>query len=238
MIYLRSAAFVVLQAAATVVFAVLAWLTFPFGPFTRYRVITLWNRSVLWLAQAMCGIRYEIRGGENLPQAPAVVLAKHQSAWETIALPVLFPPLAIVAKRELLRVPFFGWGLAMLSPIAIDRKAGREAIKQILRQGAARLQAGFGVLVFPEGTRMKPGEAGRYGIGGAWLAAHTGAEVVPVAHNAGELWGKNAFVKYPGTITVSIGPPIATHGLKPDAVNEVARAWIEAEMERLPHARA
>ncbi len=238
MIYLRSALFALIQVAATIVFAILAWFTFPFGAHTRYRVITLWNRLVVWLAQHLCGIRYEIRGREHMPRAPAVVLAKHQSAWETIALPVLLPPLALVAKKELLRVPFFGWGLAMLSPIAIDRGAGREALKQILRQGAARLQEGFGVLVFPEGTRMRPGESGRYGIGGAWLAAHTGTAVVPVAHNAGELWGRDAFVKYPGTITVSIGPPIATRGLKPDAVNEAARAWIEAEMERLPRARA
>ncbi len=238
MIYLRSALFAVIQMLATVVFAILAWLTFPFGSHTRYRVITLWNRFVVWLAWHLCGIRYEVRGREHLPHGPVVVLAKHQSAWETIALPVLLPPVALVTKKELLRVPFFGWGLAMLSPIAIDRRSGREALKQILRQGAERLKQGFGVLVFPEGTRMRPGEAGRYGIGGAWLAAHTGTVVVPVAHNAGELWGKDAFLKYPGVVTVSIGPPIATKGLKPDAVNEAARAWIEAEVEHLPRARA
>ncbi len=237
MILLRSALFALLQAAATVIFSILAWLTFPFGPFVRYRVITLWNRCVVWLAWHLCGIRYQVRGRENLPPAPAVVLAKHQSAWETIALPVLLPPVALVAKKELLRVPFFGWGLAMLSPIAIDRRAGREALRQILRQGADRLRQGFSVLVFPEGTRVPPGASGRYGIGGAWLAAHTDTAVVPVAHNAGELWGKNAFLKYPGTVTLSIGPPIATRGLKPEAVNEAARAWIEAEMERLPRAR-
>lgn len=238
MIYLRSALFAVIQMLATIVFAILAWLTFPFGSHTRYRVITLWNRFVVWLAWHLCGIRYEVRGREHLPHGPVVVLAKHQSAWETIALPVLLPPVALVTKKELLRVPFFGWGLAMLSPIAIDRRSGREALKQILRQGAERLKQGFGVLVFPEGTRMRPGEAGRYGIGGAWLAAHTGTVVVPVAHNAGELWGKDAFLKYPGVVTVSIGPPIATKGLKPDAVNEAARAWIEAEVEHLPRARA
>ena len=238
MIYLRSALFAVIQMLATIVFAILAWLTFPFGSHTRYRVITLWNRFVVWLAWHLCGIRYEVRGREHLPHGPVVVLAKHQSAWETIALPVLLPPVALVTKKELLRVPFFGWGLAMLSPIAIDRRSGREALKQILRQGAERLKQGFGVLVFPEGTRMRPGEAGRYGIGGAWLAAHTGTVVVPVAHNAGELWGKDAFLKYPGVVTVSIGPPIATKGVKPDAVNEAARAWIESEVEHLPRARA
>lgn len=238
MIYLRSALFAVIQMLATIVFAILAWLTFPFGSHTRYRVITLWNRFVVWLAWHLCGIRYEVRGREHLPHGPVVVLAKHQSAWETIALPVLLPPVALVTKKELLRVPFFGWGLAMLSPIAIDRRSGREALKQILRQGAERLKQGFGVLVFPEGTRVRPGETGRYGIGGAWLAAHTGTVVVPVAHNAGELWGKDAFLKYPGVVTVSIGPPIATKGVKPDAVNEAARAWIESEVEHLPRARA
>ena len=238
MIYLRSALFAVIQMLATIVFAILAWLTFPFGSHTRYLVITLWNRFVVWLAWHLCGIRYEVRGREHLPHGPVVVLAKHQSAWETIALPVLLPPVALVTKKELLRVPFFGWGLAMLSPIAIDRRSGREALKQILRQGAERLKQGFGVLVFPEGTRVRPGETGRYGIGGAWLAAHTGTVVVPVAHNAGELWGKDAFLKYPGVVTVSIGPPIATKGVKPDAVNEAARAWIESEVEHLPRARA
>lgn len=234
MIVLRSAIFALLQMLLTVVFAFIALLTFPFPVRTRYRIITGWNRLVIWLAGVICGIRYHVIGLENLPDVPAIIMAKHQSAWETIALPVLLPPMAIVLKRELLRIPFFGWGMAMLSPIAIDRSDGRAALKQITEQGQARLAAGMGVLIFPEGTRVAPGEVGRYGIGGAWLATHANALVVPVAHNAGELWPKNALLKRSGTITVSIGPPINPAGMKPDALNEQVKAWIEAEMTRLP----
>ena len=233
MIVLRSALFAVLQTLLTVFFAIVALLTFPFSAHVRYRTIVLWNRSVVWLAQALCGIRYRVIGLENLPATPAVVMAKHQSAWETIALPILLPPMALVIKRELLWVPFFGWGMAMLSPIAINRAEGRAALKQIVAQGRDRLAQGFGVMIFPEGTRVAPGEVGRYGIGGAWLATHTGAPVVPVAHNAGECWPKNSFLKRPGLITLSIGPVIQAHGLKPDALNEQVKAWIETEMTRL-----
>lgn len=233
MIVLRSALFAVLQTLLTVIFAIIALFTFPFSARIRYRTITLWNRSVIWLARALCGIRYRVIGLENLPGIPAVVMAKHQSAWETIALPVLLPPMALVIKRELLWVPFFGWGMAMLSPIAINRAEGRAALKQIVAQGRDRLAQGFGVMIFPEGTRVAPGEVGRYGIGGAWLATHTGAPVVPVAHNAGEYWPKNSFLKRPGLITLSIGPVIQTKGLKPDALNEQVKTWIETEMARL-----
>ena len=233
MIVLRSALFAVLQTLLTVIFAIIALFTFPFSARIRYRTITLWNRSVIWLARVLCGIRYRVIGLENLPGIPAVVMAKHQSAWETIALPVLLPPMALVIKRELLWVPFFGWGMAMLSPIAINRAEGRAALKQIVAQGRDRLAQGFGVMIFPEGTRVAPGEVGRYGIGGAWLATHTGAPVVPVAHNAGEYWPKNSFLKRPGLITLSIGPVIQTKGLKPDALNEQVKAWIETEMARL-----
>jgi 1-acyl-sn-glycerol-3-phosphate acyltransferase len=165
-----------------------------------------------------------------------VVLAKHQSAWETVAFLFLFPPVSAVIKQELLNVPFFGWAFRMLSPIAIDRSAGREALKQIVTKGKAKLEQGFWVLVFPEGTRVAPGEKGRYGIGGAWLAAETGAPIVPVAHNAGEVWPKNAFVKRPGTITVSIGPAIETAGKSAAELTRAVEAWIETEMTRLPPA--
>ena len=237
MILLRSALFALLQTLATIVFSIIALLTFPFGPFTRYRVITLWNRILVWAARAICGIRYEIKGRENLPDFPVIVMAKHQSAWETLALPILLPPLATVIKRELLLIPFFGWGFRMLSPIAIDRAAGKRALRQIVDQGTARIGEGFWVLIFPEGTRVKPGEVGRYGIGGAWLATHANTSVLPVAHNAGEVWPRHSFVKHPGTITLSIGPVISSEGKKADALNEEVKAWIESEMKQLPHAR-
>lgn len=237
MVLLRSIAFALLQGVLTLVFSIIALLTFPFGPFTRYRIITVWNRLMLQAARMVCGIRYEIKGRENLPDTPVIVMAKHQSAWETIALPILLPPQALVLKKELLAIPFFGWGLAMLSPIAIDRKAGKEALRQIVTLGAARIKQGFWVMIYPEGTRVKPGEIGRYGIGGAWLATHTGTAVLPVAHNAGEVWPRHAFLKYPGVITVSIGPVISSQGKKADALNEEVKAWIESEIKQLPHAR-
>jgi len=199
-------------------------------------MITGYNHIVIWLARVVLGIRYVVRGRENLPAQPAVVLAKHQSAWETVAFLFLFPPVSAVIKQELLNVPFFGWAYRMLSPIAIDRSAGREALKQIVTKGKAKLEQGFWVLVFPEGTRVAPGEKGRYGIGGAWLAAETGTPIVPVAHNAGEVWPKNAFVKRPGTITVSIGPAIETAGKSAAELTRAVEAWIETEMTRLPPA--
>jgi 1-acyl-sn-glycerol-3-phosphate acyltransferase len=236
MIVLRSALFALLQALLTIIFSVIAMLTFPFKPLTRYRIISRWNHIVVWLAKVICGIRYEVIGLENLPTTPVIVMAKHQSAWETIALPILLPPQALVVKRELLSLPFFGWGLRMLSPIAIDRRGGKEALRQIVAQGQARLVQGFCVLIFPEGTRIKPGETGRYGIGGAWLATRTQTPVLPIALNAGEVWPKNALLKHPGTITLSIGPLIDSAGLKADELNQRIHDWIEAEMIRLPHA--
>lgn len=230
---LRSTLFELARAALTVVFAFVALATFPFALRTRYRVITLWNRFVVWLAWHVLGIRYRVLGRENLPAGPAIVMAKHQSAWETIALPILLPPMAIVIKRELLRVPFFGWGMAMLHPIAIDRQAGKEALRRLGEEGRKRLAEGLWILIFPEGTRVPPGRKGRYGIGGAWLASHTGATVVPVAHNAGEFWPPRAFLKRPGEITVVIGPPIDARGSQPGELNARVEAWIEGEMAKL-----
>jgi 1-acyl-sn-glycerol-3-phosphate acyltransferase len=233
MVFIRSLIFLLLQILITPLFTLLALLSFPLHPITRYRIISGWALTVLWLLRVLCGIRMEVRGAENIPREPCVVLCKHQSAWETIALQKVFPPQVWVLKRELLWLPFFGWGLAMTSPIAIKRSEGREAIKQLLKQGKDRLALGFCVVIFPEGTRIPYGQRGKYKAGGAMLGAHCGAPVVPVAHNAGKLWGKNSFMKYPGVITISIGAPIASTGLKADEINQRAEEWIEAEVERL-----
>lgn len=230
---LRSVVFFLLQAALTVVWSLLSLLTFPFGALTRYRFITTWSRMVIWMARAICGIRYEVRGTEHLPRQPSIILAKHQSAWETLAFQVFLPPQVWVLKRSLLKVPFFGWGLAMMNPIAIDRTAGMRALKQTLEQGRDRLASGFWIVIFPEGHRHLPGEPTTYHIGGAWLASQTGAPVVPIALNSGYLWKRDAFVKYPGTITVSIGPAIESKGVKPEALNRQAQDWIEGEVVRL-----
>jgi 1-acyl-sn-glycerol-3-phosphate acyltransferase len=232
-IWLRSLLFAIFQWLFTPLFCVLILLTYPLSPQRRYPVITIWARTMLWWLRLTCGIHYRVIGANNIPQQPCVVLCKHQSAWETLALQKILPPQVWVMKRELLFVPFFGWGLAMSSPIAINRTAGRDALIQLVEQGQDRLNKGFFVVVFPEGTRIAPGKRSKYHIGGAWLATHTDALALPIAHNAGEFWGKNSFLKHPGTITVSIGKPIATAGLKADELNRQAEQWIESELPRL-----
>ena len=229
----RSCLFAAFQILITPPFAVVALLTFPLAPLTRYRIITTWSRLILLATRHICGIRYRVIGADHIPREPCVVLSKHQSAWETIAFQVIFPPQAYVIKRELLWIPFFGWGLAMISPIAINRSAGTRAARQMLELGKNRLAQGFWVIVYPEGTRVAPGTRGTYQSGGAAIARHAGARVLPVAHNAGKCWRRNAFLKYPGLITVSIGEPIDAGALKAEALTRRIEEWIETEMTRL-----
>lgn len=230
---LRSTLYMLLQIIITPPYALLTLACFPLSPHNRYRVTSSWTFIMLFLLRNLCGIRYQIIGAENIPKTPSIVLSKHQSAWETLAFQKIFPPQVWVLKKELLRIPFFGWGLAMTSPIAIDRSAKKKALEQIVEQGKDRLKQGFWIVIFPEGTRIPPGQRGKYRIGGAWLATHTNTLVVPVAHNAGELWGRNSFIKYPGTITVSIGEPIDPTGMEPGELNAQVEAWIEFEMLRI-----
>lgn len=230
---LRSTLYMLLLVIITPPYAVFTLACFPLSPHHRYRVTSTWTRMILFLLEHVCGLRYRILGAENIPAMPSIVLSKHQSAWETLAFQKIFPPQVWVLKKELLRIPFFGWGLAMTSPIAIDRSAGRSALDQVVEQGRDRLEQGFWVVIFPEGTRIPIGQKGKYRIGGAWLATHTNVPVVPVAHNAGEFWARNAFIKKPGTITVSIGQPIDPSGMEPNALNTQVENWIESEMTRI-----
>jgi len=224
-----------LQLLITPIFALLALLLTPLSRLTRYRFISLWAKMMLPLLYWICGIRHQIIGAENIPKAPCIILCKHQSAWETLALQVVFPPQVWVLKRELLSIPFFGWALALTSPIAIKRSDGKGAMRQLLKQGKERLAQGFCVVIFPEGTRVPFGQHRKYKIGGAMLAASSGVPVIPVAHNAGRLWGKNAFNKHPGVITMSIGKPIETTGLKAEEINQRVEKWIENEIQTLDH---
>ena len=233
MLILSSLIFTIGQWLFTPIFTVVALLTFPFSRITRNKIISLWARTMLWWLRVTCNITYQLKGAENIPATPCVILAKHQSAWETLAFQLIFPPQVYVMKRELLWIPFFGWGLAMTSPIAINRGAGREALKQLVKLGKQRLACGLWVVVFPEGTRIAPGEQSKFHIGGAWLASGAKATVLPVAHNAGLHWAKNTMLKRPGVITVSIGKPFDSAHLRPDAVNIKAEAWINAEMVTL-----
>lgn len=238
MIVLRSALFAAALVIVTIPYAFLSVLTFPLSRMGRFRVISGWSKIMLAVARVVCRLDCRVEGRENLPTRPCVILSKHQSAWETLAFQTVFPPQVHVLKRELLWLPFFGWGLGMMSPIAIDRSKGRAALRQLARLGKERILQGFWVVIFPEGTRVKPGTRRKYQPGGAWLAVQTAAPVVPVAHNAGLYWPKNAFLKHPGTITMRIGPAIATEGRDPADVNAEAERWIEAQQEELCPSRS
>jgi 1-acyl-sn-glycerol-3-phosphate acyltransferase len=195
---LRAALFLLLVSLLTIPFGVARHPGHAFPMPTRYRIIAVWRSGFMALCQHVLGIRYRVLGRENIPDEPSVVLAKHQSAWETVGLQEIFPPLVFVLKKELLRVPFFGWGLAAMKMISIDRAAAKDALKQVFDQGRERLSAGYWVVIFPEGTRVAPGQTCRYKPGGAHLAVRSGARVVPVAHNAGEIWGRASWTSRPG----------------------------------------
>ncbi len=233
MLFARSLLFAVGMWVTIVVFAILCLFTAPFPFSVRYGFLSQWARLNLWWLRVTCGVRYQIEGRENIPERNAIVMSKHQSTWETLALQVIFPPQVWVMKRELLKVPFFGWGLAMLEPIAIDRKARGRARQQLIEQGTERLKKGRWVVIFPEGTRIPPGEKGRYALGGALLAASSGYPVVPMAHNAGEFWPRRQFIKRPGTIQVRIGPVIESSGKSASEINREVEAWIEGQMAEI-----
>lgn len=232
-LYVRALLFYAGLFTLTVPFSLLAILLIPLPAVMRSRWVSGWAHAVLWWLKVTCNLRYAVTGREHLPATPSIILSKHQSAWETIALQSIFPPQVWVLKRELLMIPFFGWGLWAVGSIPIDRSSGREALKKLVNHGKDRLRRGLWVVIFPEGTRTAPGVRGKYHIGGAWLASHTETTVVPVAHNAGRFWRKNSILKYPGVIQVVIGQPIDTTGLKPDAVNQQVEDWIETQMQSL-----
>ena len=230
---LRSLAFLLFQVIVTAVYAVVMVLTFWLPRVPMYRIAASWCRVNLRGARWICGITHRAIGVENIPATPHIVLSKHSSTWETLALTLFFPPLAYVAKKELLSIPFFGWGFALASPITIDRKAGTDAMQQIAEQGRERFRQGFWIVIYPEGTRIRAGTRSKYKTGGARLAIELGAPILPVAHNAGYLWPKGVFGKRPGVVTISFGKPIQPHGKEGPAMMREVEAWIEGEVARL-----
>ena len=216
--------------SSTLVFAFRGVLTFPFPFRVRYGVISQWSRFNLWWLKVCCNLSYVVEGRSNIPADNGIVLCKHQSAFETLVLQQIFPPQVWLLKRELLWIPFFGWGLALLEPIAINRRSARQALRQLLEEGARRLAHGRWVVIFPEGTRVAPGQKGKYAPGGAMLAERTGRPVIPVAHNAGEFWPRRGFIKRPGTIKIVIGEAIESRGRDAAGINAAAERWIEGKM--------
>lgn len=195
-----------------------------------YGVARSWSRTQLWVLKVCCGLTYKVEGAENIVPGGHISMWKHSSAWETIAQAAIFPPQSWVLKRELMWIPLVGWALHFLKPIAINRKAGASAVNQVVEQGRARLAGGLWILIFPEGTRVAPGETRKYGVSGALLASRAGCKIVPVAHNAGEFWPRRGWVKKPGVIRVAIGPPIDAAGRDPRELNEEVRNWIEGQL--------
>jgi 1-acyl-sn-glycerol-3-phosphate acyltransferase len=230
----RATLYMIFLVITVIPYALACILWAPLPQRWRYKLTAGWPTLALWGARFILGIRWQVKGADNLPDGPAILLSKHQSAWETLYFPACMPrEVCFVYKKELHKVPFFGWGLALLKMIPIDRSKGRDAIEEVIRIGQLRIDEGRWPLLFPEGTRIPPGKTGRYKIGGALLATRTGTAVIPVAHNAGECWPRNAFVKKPGLVTVSIGPLIDSKGLDADTLNQKVQNWIENEMRQL-----
>ncbi|MDN3521542.1 lysophospholipid acyltransferase family protein [Halomonas ramblicola] len=231
---LRSLIFYAGYFTAMVVCGVLFLPVSPLLPLRRrYTLLNLYNHFIIAWFRLTCGVRYEWRGRERLPDGACVILANHQCEWETVFLQLLKPPVCTVLKRELLNIPLFGWGLRLLHPIALDRSRPARAMKQVLTQGKQRLEEGLSVLIFPEGTRVAPGQRRRYNKSGAVIACRAGVPVVPVAHNAGERWPGRHWVKNPGRLTLVVGEPIATAGRTPEEVLVETEAWIEATLAEI-----
>jgi 1-acyl-sn-glycerol-3-phosphate acyltransferase len=214
--------------AYAIMFALLAWMV-PYK--SRFSLAVGWGTVLVWVLKITCRLDYRVVGRENIPAGNHVLLVKHSSSWETFAQTVLFPPQVWVLKRELTWLPFIGWGVKLLRAIAVDRGAGHVAVKSVLTQGKARLAEGRWIVIFPEGTRMAPGQTRKYGISGALLAIENERMIVPVAHDAGYFWPRRGLMKKPGTITVHIGEPIDARGREPRELNAEVQTWIEAHSQ-------
>lgn len=233
-LFIRSLLYSVIMIGSSAVHCVFCLLAAPLPLRLRYRLTRLWMVAMIRLGKTLCGMDYRVQGWKHVRKVKnGIIFSKHQSAWETLFLAAAFDQAAIIVKRELLWLPFFGWGLALLSPIAINRGKTRAAMQQIIQQGKRYLKAGRWVIVFPEGTRVAPGQVGKYRVGGARLAVEAGYPLIPVAHNAGCCWQKRQFIKQPGQIRIVFGPPLYPEGRTPEALLELAKSWIEETMKKI-----
>jgi 1-acyl-sn-glycerol-3-phosphate acyltransferase len=231
--YLRSLVFTVFMMVSACFFSAIMTLCFWLPYRYQFAIARFWAGLVFWMLARICGLRYAVTGRENIPPGNHIVMSNHSSAWETIAHFLLFPEQVWVLKRELLWIPFVGWGIKLLNPIAIDRDAGRQAVNQVVEQGLQRLAAGFWVIIFPEGTRVYPGRSRKYGVSGALLATQSGKMVVPLSHDAVNYWTRRSLLKKAGCIHVVIGKPIEAAGKDPRALTDEVRVAIEAGLARI-----
>jgi 1-acyl-sn-glycerol-3-phosphate acyltransferase len=235
---LRSLIFTAFMMISALLFGAFMTLCFwaPYG--MQFAIARSWARMTFWALDKLCGLNFSVEGRERIPAGNHIVMSNHTSAWETIAQFLIFPPQVWVLKRELLWIPFIGWGLKLLRPISIDRGAGHRAVNQVIDQGKARLADGLWIIIFPEGTRVVAGETRKFGVSGALLATETGKFIVPLAHNASSFWVRRGIVKKPGTVRVIIGEPIDAKGKDPRRVNDEVRQSIEAGLARIAGASA
>jgi len=236
-IVVRSGIFYLCQFLSVISFAPIIFALRRSSFEARYHWVMIWVRLNMWMLENICGLSYALQGAENIPPINGIILSKHQSAWETLAIQAIFPPLVFLLKKELLSVPIWGWALSLTEPIAIDRGAKTAALKKLLRDGEERLKKGRWVVIFPEGTRVPPGQRGQYNASGAMLARRASCPVVPIAHNAGEYWARQAFLKFPGVIQIRIGPVIEGSQFSVAEINQKAEDWIEGQMEEITRLR-
>lgn len=233
-VWVRSTIFQLILMLATLVICPLMLLMVPFPFLQRYKLAQVWVNVMMWATEHICGINYTVSGAENIPKdGNGIVLSKHQSSWETIALQKIFPPQVYLLKKSLLWLPIWGWAMATLKPIAIDRNNQKAALRILVKEGSQHLKNGLWVVVFPEGTRVAPGDTKKFNAGGCLLAHRSGYPVIPVAHNAGEFWPRYSFFKYPGTVHVRIGPLMYADGRKPNELNQEVEAWINNAMREI-----
>jgi 1-acyl-sn-glycerol-3-phosphate acyltransferase len=231
LLIIRSIAFYLGYIPITIVISFVFILLLPLLPRRgRYLLATFWCHVILTWLKLTCGVNYEVSGKANLPDFPVVALSNHQSSWETIYFYTLLYPVSPIIKRELTNIPFWGWAIRLLKPIAINRSKPREAGKSLLVQRVARIKEGNSVIVFPEGTRSRPDQVKRFSRGGAKLAVAAQTAILPLAHNAGRCWPPRGFIKYPGTIQVSIGEVIPATGKSADELAIEAESWIRQQV--------
>jgi 1-acyl-sn-glycerol-3-phosphate acyltransferase len=230
---LRALVFWVVFVPSVILCALLLSLSIIFPIKFRIGILRAWIPTALFWLKFTCGLSYEIKGLENIPKTGFIVMSNHSSTWETFVLQSFLPPLVWVVKRELLFLPFFGWGLRAVNAIALKRGTGRQAIKQLISEGLERMKEGRTVMIFPEGTRVPPGEKRPYKMGGAILAEQTNFPILPIAHNAGNFWPRHSWIKWPGKITVVIGPVIEPEGKKAKQIIEEVEQWIAPKVEEL-----